>query len=155
MRARESNHIPFHSTIQGTPNNRSRGAVIGTNRTRLESSFTREKLSASLETNPSVRGEKHRNPLRIAVILGRINPTDTWLCHPPMHRDHGGADSTAEVGVEEHVTSDVEEEEEEEHVTSDAEEEEEEGDAASDVEEEEVYSVGKDNSQGVNDLGTE
>ena len=73
-----------------------------------------------------------------------------------MHRDHGGADSTAEVGVEEHVTSDVEEEEEEEHVTSDAEEEEEEGDATSDVEEEEeVCSIGKDNSQGVNDSGTE
>ena len=89
------------------------------------------------------------------MILGRINPTDTWLCHPPMHRDYSGADPTAEVGVEEHVTSDVEEEEEEEHVTSDVEEEEEEEDATSDAEEEEVCSIGKDNSQGVNDSGTE
>ena len=71
-----------------------------------------------------------------------------------MHRDYGGADLTAEVEVEEHVTSDVEEEEEE-HVTSDAEGEVEEEDATSDVEEEEVCSIGKDNFQGVNDSGTE
>ena len=77
-------------------------------------------------------------PKGLQYNFGRIEyPTDT-SCHPPMHRDYGGAKLVEEEEEEEeHATSDVDEEEEEEHVSSDVEEEEEEEHVSSDVDEEE------------------